>query len=366
VSDETLLDLARTIAARFVVDGDPRDVTRHVAGLIHDSFIVSTGTRRWFLQRMNTRVFQEPERVMENIAAVSAHLTRVVQHEGLADAERRVLRAAPARTGGWLVRDDVGGCWRMFAYIEHALARASAAGAPDAESAARAFGAFQRRLADYDGPQLHLTIPRLHDTQRRYHALERALREDRPGRARAAAPEIAAAAARRDLAGTLTDAHARGEIPKRIAHNDAKIANVLFDETNGEALCVVDLDTVMPGLSLYDFGDLVRSMVSAAAEDEPDPRRVSADPARFAAIVRGYLDGAGDLLLDAERRLLPLAAETIVYEQGVRFLTDHLAGDTYYKTSRPGHNLDRCRAQFALLASLARQRADFERIVSAA
>ncbi len=356
MSDD-LLKRAAAIASRFTIDAGPYRVEPHAGGHIHDSFVVTAGERRWFLQRMNTRVFQEPDRVMENIVNVTAFLART------ATPGERALATVPAREGGWLVRNEAKECWRMFAHLERTVSHATAVRAPDAASAARTFGQFQRRLSAYDGPQLHVTIPRFHDTTRRLHAFERAARADRHRRAVNVAAEIEFAISRRSLATVLADAHARGDAVRRIAHNNAKIANILFDETSGSALCVVDLDTVMPGLSLYDFGDLVRSMVSPGAEDAPDLSTVSADPDRFAAIALGYLDGTDGLLSDAERRLMPVAAETIVYEQGLRFLTDHLEGDAYYRVERPEHNLDRARAQFALLRSLERQRAEFSRIV---
>lgn len=351
-----LLARAADIAPRFAIDGAVSRVEPHAGGHIHDSFVVTTPARRWFLQRMNTRVFQEPERVMDNIASVTEFLARAAPPTG------RALTTVQARNGGWLARNALGECWRMFEFLEGTVTRATAANAADAELTARAFGAFQRRLAAYDGPQLHVTIPRFHDTGRRLRAFERALQTDTHHRAAGAAEPAAFALARRALATTLSDAQARGDAVRRIAHNDAKIANILFDETSGDPLCVVDLDTVMPGLSLYDFGDLVRSMASPGDEDEPDPSRVHVEPDRFAAIVHGYLAGTDGLLTAAERRLLPAAAETIVYEQGLRFLADHLEGDAYYRITRPGQNLDRGRAQFALLASLESQRAEFTRL----
>jgi Ser/Thr protein kinase RdoA (MazF antagonist) len=357
MSADGSLASAAAIAPEFAIDGMPTSVVPHAGGHIHDSFVVTTAARRWFLQRMNTRVFQEPERVVENIANVTAFLART------GPPGARALEIVPARNGGWLARDELGEAWRMFVFLEGTSTRATARSEADAEGAAYVFGRFQRRLAAYDGPQLHVTIPRFHDTARRFRAFDRAVQSDRHARAAGAAAQIQFAFSRRALAGTLAEAYARGDAPRRIAHHDAKIANILFDESGTTALCVVDLDTVMPGLSLYDFGDLVRSMVSPDAEDSRDPSRVRAEPERFAAIARGYLSGTDGLLASAERRLMPAAAETIVYEQGLRFLTDHLEGDAYYRITRPGQNLDRCRVQFALLASLGRQRAEFTRVV---
>ena len=366
MSDEaTLHTRAAAMADRFAPVGAAREVRSHVTGHIHDSFVVVTRSGRWLLQRMNARVFPDPRRVMENIVAVTTHLARALVREGAADLERRVLRPAATREGGWLARDEDGERWRAFAFVERAVTHETAATAAWAEKAAEAFGTFQRLLADYDGPPLHETIAGFHDTPARVRALDLAVTANRAGRAGGAAAEIAFAsvAERRRSAAALMEAQTRGALPRRIAHHDAKISNVLFDYGDGEALCVVDLDTTMPGLSLYDLGDLVRSMAGPAAEDDPDPARVAAEPERITAIVRGYLRGTGPLLGTAERALIPVAARVIAFEQGVRFLTDHLDGDRYYRCTRPGQNLDRCRTQFALLASLETQEAAIARMV---
>jgi len=360
---DALLDQARTMATRFAIEGPVTDAQPHTGGHIHDSFLITAGGKRWIVQRFNSAVFPKPEDVMENIAAVSDHLTRLLQRDGIEDVERHVMRAVKARNGDWLARDDRGDRWRMLAYIEGTTTTQVAATADAAASAALAFGRFQRQLAEYEGPPLHTTIEHFHDTPRRYAAFHRAVRADAKARVRGAAAEIAFAEQHQPIASLLVDAQHRGELREAIAHHDAKISNVLFDRQSGEALCVVDLDTVMPGLTLYDFGDLVRSMASAAAEDERDPSRAAASVERVAAIVRGYLEGVGDAITPAERRLLPAAAKVITLEQGVRFLSDHLEGDHYYKAAHPGHNLERCRTQFALLASLEELEADFARMV---
>jgi hypothetical protein len=232
-----------------------------------------------------------------------------------------------------------------------------------AREAARAFGAFQRLLVGLDVPRLRETIPHFHDTRARLAALEAAVAAGSAGRAAGAREEIAFARAHAPLASALAALHERGLAPERVAHNDTKINNVLFDDATGEAICVIDLDTVMPGPSLCDFGDLVRTVSSRAAEDERDLSRVEADPALFAALAEGYLAGAGDLLAPAEREQLVAAGEVMTYECGLRFLADYLAGDVYFRVKRPGHNLDRCRAQFALLRSLERQADDFREMV---
>jgi Ser/Thr protein kinase RdoA (MazF antagonist) len=291
---------------------------------------------------------------MENIAAVTAHLARKGE---------RTLAYVPARAGAPLAWDAGGSCWRMSEFIDGAMMLERARDAADAERAADAFGRFQRALADYAGAPLHATLAGFHDTAARVAALGRATSADSHARATRAHDVLAGLERHRGrLAGFFAAARIAHPAFERIAHHDAKIANVLFD-ARGNAICVIDLDTVMPGLSLYDFGDLMRSMVSAAAEDEPDPARVHAEAARYAAIVRGYLAGTGAMLGDAERHLLPGAAEAMTFEQSVRFLTDFLEGDRYYRVARPEHNLERARAQLALLDSLAEQRAEFHRMV---
>ena len=231
--------------------------------------------------------------------------------------------------------------------------RDRASGDPgEARETARAFGRFLAHLGDLPGPPLHETILAFHDTPGRLAALERAVAADRVGRVAACRPEVDALLDRRVLASALTGPAARGEIPVRPTHNDAKIANVLFDAASGEGLCVVDLDTVMPGVAPYDFGDLARSTVSDSEEDDPDLSRVSVRVPVFEALARGFVEGAGDALSPAERGLLVTGAEVIVYEQAIRFLGDHLDGDRYYRTTRPGHNLDRARNQIRLLEGL--------------
>ena len=335
------------VVARFAIDAPVVAVEPFSgpAGHINASYVVTTPRGgRFFLQRLNRHVFPDLDALMENVA-------RVTRHVG------GPLRLVPTREGLAWARDDQGDVWRLYGFIEGAVARTMASAA-DAERAARAFGAFQRALADLPGPRLHETIPHFHDTPRRLESFECAVQRDSAGRAAEARKEIAQVQGRRELAAVLVKAAASGTVPERIVHNDAKLANVLFDAASGEALCVVDLDTVMPGLALFDFGDLVRSMATRAAEDERDTSRVRLEPELFESIARGYVAATRELLTPAERELLVPAAQVIVFEQAVRFLIDHLEGDRYYRIARPGHNLDRGRTQLALLdALLAAERA---------
>ena len=355
------LDAAATslhdVAARFATGARVATVEPFAgpAGHINASYIVSGRAPRdrpvrFFLQRLNAHVFPNLAELMENVA-------RVTQHVG------GPLRLVPTRDGEACVHDEHGDVWRLYDFIEGAATRLIASAA-DAEHAARAFGAFQRALANLPGGRLHETIPHFHDTPHRLESFECAVDRDAAGRARDARPEIAQVRARRDLAVVLVHAAASGAVPERIVHNDAKLANVLFDAVSGKPLCVVDLDTVMPGLALYDFGDLVRSMATRAAEDEVALDRVQLEAELFESVARGYIDGTRAFLTKAERELLVPAAQVIVFEQAVRFLIDHLEGDRYYRITRPGHNLDRCRTQLALLDALCSQEPALVRTVA--
>jgi Ser/Thr protein kinase RdoA (MazF antagonist) len=346
------------IAGRFQVDG-PVSATRPLpggGGHINDTYRVETSRARYLLQRLNPHVFPRPDLVMENVALVSRLLARRnASYPGL----------IPARDGRDWVTDPAGATWRMFSLVLGVTTRERVRSPEDARGAGQAFGEFLHLLADRALP-LHETLPGFHDTRARFARLEMVVHDDRCGRASGAGAEIDAVLAGRDLADVMPPLIASGAVPLRPVHNDAKIANVLFDERTGAPRCVIDLDTVMTGSALHDFGDLVRSSVSPTAEDEADLSRVGARLDLFEALVRGYLEGSGETLTKDEHRLLEFAGRLITLEQALRFLTDHLDGDRYYKIARPDHNLVRCRSQLALLRSLTEQRAALERIVAAA
>jgi hypothetical protein len=345
------------VLSQFDLGGEVAGIQPAAEGHINLSWIVtvrgSAGTPgRFLLQRINESVFREPERVMENIALVTRHLAEAVRRSGAADAERRALRLVPTRGHASYHRDPGGGVWRLYPFIGGTLVREHVDSREEAREIGRAFGTFQRLMADYSGPRLHETIPRFHDTAWRVETLERAIAIDRAGRARSAHAEIEAVRARSELAEVLPALLESGEIVERVAHNDAKSSNVLLDERTGAALCVVDLDTVMHGTLLYDFGDMVRSATSPTAEDERDLRKVGVRVPLFAGLVEGYVSALGPVLAAAERDLLVFAGKLITFEQAVRFLADHLDGDRYYRTTCPEHNLVRCRTQLKLIESL--------------
>ena len=355
------------IARRFAVTGELIAADPFTGGHINDSHLLTYQregqTVRFLLQRINDAVFPKPALLMDNIQRVTTHIETALASQGVRDIGRRVLTLVPTHAGEPYYRDAEGSYWRLYPFIEGTHVHEAVETGEQAEQAGRAFGAFQRLLVYLPGPRLHETIPDFHNTPLRFEALERTVQAGVCNRAAAAKAEIEFAARHRVLACVLLDLQQRGEIPERIVHNDAKVSNVLFDQTTGEGLCVADLDTVMPGLALYDFGDMVRSMTCVAAEDETDLSKVEVRIPLFEALTRGYLAAAGEFLTPAERERLVFAGKLITLEQGVRFLADFLNGDTYYKTQRPDHNLDRCRTQFKLVESLERHEALMNRFV---
>ena len=348
-------------ARRFAIAGELTGAEPFGNGHINDSYRVvfqAGGMERSFLlQRINTRIFANPAVLMENFERVASHIARLL--EGVPDRDRRTLALIPSEDGLHYLCGGHGSCWRMMRFIEGSHAVERIASPDQAFQVAAAFGAFQRQLASLGAPRLYDTIPDFHNTPKRFAALEQAIEADVANRAQAAKPEIAFAMARQGLSSVLLDAR----LPERVTHNDTKSNNVLMDDETGEGLCVIDLDTVMPGLAPYDFGDMVRSMASPAAEDERDLSRVKVQFPVFEALARGYLGSVGDLLTPEEKSLLVAAGKLITFENGLRFLSDHLNGDTYYKTARTAQNLDRCRTQFRLVESLEQNEKALSRLV---
>jgi aminoglycoside phosphotransferase (APT) family kinase protein len=356
-----------SIAGRFAVRGEVIAAVRLPGGHINDSYRVVVhgphGDLRYLLQCLNSRVFEHPAAVMENVVRVTRHLASRMAVAASAERTRRTPALIPTREGQDWHTQPHGAVWRMFTFVDGAVAHERAEGPGDAYAAGRAFGEFLRLLSDYDGPALHETIAGFHDTRARFIRLEAAIRADPCNRAAAVRSQIQAVMADRSLADVLPPLVASGAVPVRIAHNDAKLANVLLDERTGAALCVVDLDTVMPGLALHDFGDLVRSVTTPTDEDEADLSRVGVRLPMFEALARGYLEAAGAVLHARERELLGFAGRLITLEQAVRFLTDYLEGDRYYRIEREDQNLARCEAQVALLRSLTLHAAQLDAVL---
>jgi hypothetical protein len=352
-------DAARAIAAQFAVPLPLAALAPWGTGHINDTFLlVAADGARFVMQRLNPTVFPQGILVMENIARVTAHLRGNYIARGL-DPRRHVLEQVPTHAGAFWCTDTGGAFWRVYHAVADAHAIPNSTDAPAhqlpahlAYAAAHAFGEFINLLADLPAPPLHETIPHFHDTPARLAQLQQAVATDPVQRRSGVAPELAFVAQRHADVHSLADLLKAGRLPLRVTHNDTKLDNILFDDRTGDARCVIDLDTVMPGLALHDFGDCVRATARIGAEDEPDPRNVELNLAIFAQLVRGFRDGAGAQLSALEHTLLAQAAKVITLEQGMRFLADYLNGDTYYKTHRPGHNLERARAQFALVAAL--------------
>jgi len=349
------------VTRAFEIPGQFVTAAPYGSGHINDSFCVEcdeNGCRmRYIVQRINHRIFTNPIGLMENIERVTAHLADKVA--GQPDRHRRVLSLVPARTDlAWHVDAD-GNTWRAYHFIAGARSYDVVASPEQAFQAARAFGQFQSLLADLPAPPLHETIPGFHHTPTRFAQLEQAVSSDAAGRAASVRREIDFALAHRSITSVLIEAG----LPARVTHNDTKLNNVLLDDSTGEGVCVIDLDTVMPGLALYDFGDLVRTTVSPAAEDERDLSRVALQMPMFEGLARGYLSSAGGFLTPAEKQLLAFSGRLITFEIGLRFLADHLNGDTYFKIHREGHNLDRARTQFRLVELLEQKQHSMEKLV---
>lgn len=350
------------IAAHFALDGRFLTGSPFGSGHINDTcqvqFEAGGKVRRYVLQRINTAIFKQPEWLMENILRVTRHQRLKLQAAGATEIERRVLEFLPTRSGAWFHTDAAGGCWRLCQLVENSHTCDIIESPEQAFLTAAAFARFQQTLVDLPGTRLHETIHNFHHTASRFADFTTAVEQDRAGRAAGCAAEIDFALERAAVAPVVVDLMASGQIPERITHNDTKLNNILLDDRTEEALCIIDLDTVMPGSALYDLGDMVRSSSCTAAEDEADLSLVRVDMTMFAALVRGYLSIGRDFLNPVEIDHLAFAGKLITFEQGIRFLGDYLNGDTYYKTRYPEHNLVRARNQFKLVASIEENEAE--------
>ena len=347
------------VCQNFRIHGSLLESAPYGNGHINDTLVATftdAGTRaRYIFQRINGRIFKDPEALMDNILRVTAEAQHQLIRAGVPDASRRVLRVIPTKDEKPFHKDEDGGYWRCYPFIEGARAYDIIQNTRQAYEAARAFGEFQKLVAGLDGPRLHETIPNFHNTRSRFDRLKEVAATDTQGRLASVAPEWIFIRERESVVDVLLNLQAGGHIPERVTHNDTKLNNVMIDDATEAAICVIDLDTVMPGLALYDFGDMVRTATSPAAEDETDLSKVCMQMPMFAALVRGYLSTAGSFLNDAEKSHLAFSGKLIALEIGIRFLTDYLEGDVYFKTKRPDHNLDRCRTQLALVKSIEEQ-----------
>lgn len=355
------------IFRQFKIGGEMIEAAPHGRGYINDTYLgryrFPQGERRFIHQRINHQVFKEPEKVMENIERVTRYARQqIIAANG--DPERETLNLIPTCDGTWFYRTEEGEYWRTYAFIEGARTYEVADDLRLVYNAAWAFGNFQKLLDSLPGARLHETIPGFHHTRSRFDAFLQAVERDPAGRAAAVKNEIDFILDREADASTAVDLLAQGKLPERITHNDTKLNNILIDDQTGRGICVIDLDTMMPGTVLYDFGDLIRMGAATAAEDELDLSKVDVDLQLFEQLTRGYIDAVRDLLTPIEWDLLAFGGRLITYEQAIRFLGDYLNGDTYYKTKYPNHNLDRARTQIKMLQEMERKQDQMETIVA--
>lgn len=351
----------------FDLRGDFVHAHPYGSGHINDTYCAwfdQAGQRvRYIAQRINHNVFRKPIELMKNVDRVTKHALAALKESGHPEAWRRTLICIPAADGKPYAEDADGNIWRMYPFIERARGHDELETCEQAYQAARSFGEFQKLAASLGGARLHETIPDFHHTPKRLAALEAAIAADSAGRAQDVAPEIAFARARAVDCARITDLIASGKIPERVTHNDTKLNNVLLDDVTSEGVCVIDLDTTMPGSALYDFGDMVRTATPTTREDETETSKVDIRLDRFEALVKGYLSTA-TFLNSHELENLAFSGKLLTLECGIRFLTDFLSGDTYFKIKHPSHNLDRCRNQFAFVAAIERKLPEMEEIVS--
>ena len=325
-------------------------------GHINDTFLVCCQTtesteKRYILQRMNHDIFKNPPQLMENMVHVTEHLRKKILAQG-GDPERETLNIMKTESGADWYQDSGKNYWRVFPFIENSMCLQKVENTKDFYDSAVAFGNFQRMLADYPAETLHETIPNFHNTPSRLQDFQKAVQTGDKERAALAQKEITFVLDRAQEASVLTDLLSGGELPLRVTHNDTKLNNILFDADTHTALCIIDLDTVMPGLSLYDFGDSIGFGANTGAEDETDLTKVGLDLSLFEAFTKGYLEGCSGSLTAKEIEMLPMGAKLMTYECGMRFLTDFLTGDHYFKIHRENHNLERARTQFQLVADM--------------
>lgn len=359
---DTVIDVARL----FDVCGKPISFSECVAGHINNTYVVSfydgVSEEKYVLQKINTYVFKQPEQVMSNIIGVTTYLRELIQKNG-GDPWRETLNFVPCRDGKYFYRDESNGYWRMYRYVDNVVSYSQADSADLFERSGIAFGKFQLQLANYDSSALYETIPDFHNTRKRFLRFLDVLKESPDDRRLEAADDIEFVLNHERCCSLIVDALNDKQIPTRVTHNDTKLNNILMDPVTGEGVCIIDLDTVMPGSALYDFGDAIRFGASNALEDETDLDKVYFRADMFEAFARGYINGSAGALTQYEIESLPIGALVITFETGMRFLTDYLENDVYFKIAYPKHNLDRARNQFKLVFDMEKRINEFNDII---
>ena len=349
-------EICRKVAESFRFAGKITEMSPYGSGHINDTFMLTCeledgSNKHYILQRMNDDIFRNPKELMENVVNVTTFLRKKIIAAG-GDPERETLNIILTKDGASYLQDETGDYWRSYVFIDDATCFDLVEKPEDFYNSAVAFGHFQQLLADYPAATLHETIKNFHNTVDRFHNFLKAVEEDVVGRAKDVQAEIEFVKVREADCHIICDALANGEIPLRVTHNDTKLNNVMIDNKTGKGLCVIDLDTVMPGSALYDYGDSIRFGASTAAEDEQNLDLVSCDMNLFEIYTKGYTEGCAGSLTEKEIRLMPMGAKLMTLECGMRFLADHLQNDIYFKIHRENHNLDRARTQFKLVADM--------------
>ncbi len=336
----------------FGKGGNIISVNQITAGLINATYLIETDKKeKYILQKINSFVFKAPDKLMENIVGVTKHLSEKIKAYG-GDSKRETLNFLPCNSGEYYFTDESNGVWRMYIYVDEALTYNKPKNNNTFRSAGSTFGRFMKLLADYPADTLHETIVNFHNTPARYENFLRAVEADIKSRKAVCQDAIDFVIDRKADTHRLTDLIAEGKLPLRVTHNDTKLNNVLFDIATDKSICVIDLDPIMPGLSMYDFGDSIRSGANKANEDEADLSKVGIDLELFEAYVDGYLSETAESLNETEIENLAFGAKLMTFECGIRFLTDYLEGDVYFRTTHPEHNIIRARNQFRLVADM--------------
>lgn len=344
------------VLKQFCFQGRFQDVEELTSGNINNTYCLryllpDGSSRNYVLQQINTYVFKKPEEVMSNVHRVTEHVEKALKTAG-EDVSRHVLRLISTKSGAYMYRDNENRCWRAYDYISGAIAYDRPEKPEHFMECGRAFGNFQKMLFDFPAEELYETIPDFHNTKKRFYDFVSAVARDQAGHVRFLEKEIDFFFDRRKMMSQAVDMIERGELPLRVTHNDTKMNNVMLDSKTGEGLCVIDLDTVMAGSVIYDYGDAVRFGASTAAEDEPDTSKIHLDMDLFKAFTRGFISEVQGSLTETELRMLPLGIKVMTCELAMRFFTDYIDGDLYFKVRSPEHNLIRAHAQMKLLEDI--------------
>lgn len=342
----------KSVAEKFALQGEVVEICPYGEGHINLTLLVTTTEKRYIMQKMNTRVFSDPDSLMANICGVTEHL---------ASRGIETLVVVPTKDGKPFLKEAE--CYRVYDFIENTVTYQKVTDKEVFKNSGKAFGEFQNYLAEFDASKLTETIKRFHDTPNRFEAFKVALKADAFDRAKECKAEIDFVLSHENTYGIAMAGLADGSLPLRVTHNDTKLNNILMDAESGEARAVIDLDTIMPGSMLFDFGDSIRFGASTAAEDEPDLDKVHFDIELFKAYAEGYCGAVKDSITKREAELLPYGAYLMTIECGMRFLTDYLSGDTYFATKYAGHNLVRCRTQIRLASEMEAQFAEMGKII---